>query len=117
MIPAGTLRKALTPREGNAEVKTLFSMREVSPRETPMGHSSGHWDSDWIHDVYTHDHTKPARLRTEQILAGRLGQHGLIGSNGEPAITRANTSCGAYVVLYVLVVQASRFRGWPPQSL
>jgi hypothetical protein len=46
LIPAGTLRTALTPHAGDVEWKRGSAARGVSPRETQMGNSSGNWNSD-----------------------------------------------------------------------
>ena len=89
MIPAGRLRKHLI--RALSRSNQWSATQGVSRRKNPMGNPSGNWDSDWIHDVYTHDHTKPAKLRTWQTLAGRLGQHGLVGSNQRPAITEIDS--------------------------
>jgi len=55
LIPARTFHQALTPRADGIEVKRWSGARGVSPRETPMGHSSGNWDSTGFKDPWTQD--------------------------------------------------------------
>ena len=51
LIPIRAFHPALTPHLDGVEVKPWSGTRGVLPRETPLGNSSGNWDSDPNYDL------------------------------------------------------------------